>query len=88
MKDQRRPRRSTLADRAVSEALRLYHAWLGYLLKRLGEQEVRVPARELAEALGRLSCTARREGEEYVISFVQLEEGAERDGREQEQEHD
>ena len=26
----------TDADRAVSETLQLYHAWLGYLLRRLG----------------------------------------------------
>lgn len=40
----------TDADRAVSETLQLYHAWLGYLLRRLGQDEVRVPAAELRQA--------------------------------------
>ena len=65
----------TDADRAVSETLQLYHAWLGYLLRRLGQDEVRVPAAELRQALGRLACRVRREGGDYVISFA-----AERDG--------
>lgn len=64
------------AERAVQETLCLYHAWLGYLLRRLGENEVRVPTAELGQALGRLSCRVRREDGMYVISFVSVLESA------------
>lgn len=70
---QKRPLPSTEADRAVLETFRLYHAWLGYLLRRLGEAEIRVPVAELTRALGQTSCTARREGEEYVITLTPQE---------------
>ena len=66
----------TDADRAVSETLQLYHAWLGYLLRRLGQDEVRVPAAELRQALGHLACRVRREGGDYVISFAADRDGA------------
>ena len=56
----------TDADRAVSETLQLYHAWLGYLLRRLGQDE----------ALGHLACRVRREGGDYVISFAADRDGA------------
>lgn len=52
---------------AYEEALSLYHAWLGVLLRRMGEGELRVKAREIKEGLGRLSCETIREGDEYVI---------------------
>ena len=57
-------------DIAVRETIRLYHAWLGYLLRRLGEGEVRVPAGELRQALGRMTCRVGRAGGDYVISFT------------------
>lgn len=60
---------STQADRAVLETFQLYHAWLGYLLQRLGQEELRVPADQVKEAMGQLSCRARREGNEYVITL-------------------
>lgn len=69
-----KPIRPTRAEQAVQETLRLYHAWLGYLLRRLGENEVRVPAAELGQALGRLSCRVRREDGTYVISFESVPE--------------
>lgn len=75
MKEQiKRERQRRAADRAVTEALQLYHAWLGYLLRRLGEQEVRVPVHALTEALGRLTCTVRREDGDYVIAFAEAGE--------------
>lgn len=68
---------STRADRAVLETFQLYHAWLGYLLQLLGKEELRVPADRVKAALGHLSCSARREGNEYVITLRQVEgEGA------------
>ena len=56
--------------------MQLYHAWLGYLLRRLGQDEVRVPAAELRQALGHLACRVRREGGDYVISFAADRDGA------------
>lgn len=70
---QKRPLPSTEADRAVLETFHLYHAWLGYLLRRLGEAEIRVPVAELTRALGETSCAARREGNEYVITLTPQE---------------
>lgn len=69
-------RHRTDADIAVSETLRLYHAWLGYLLRRLGQDEVRVSAAELGQAIGRLACRVRREDGDYVISFAADRHGA------------
>ncbi len=71
----RMPGRQSPGADAVSEAMCLYHAWLGYLLTRLGEKEVRVPAAALSRALGRLSCRVRRDGGDYVISFADNGEG-------------
>ena len=52
---------------AVEETLKLYHAWLGYLLTRQGEEVLRVGAGEIRGALEHFSCSVSREGEEYVI---------------------
>ena len=52
---------------AVEETIRLYHAWLGYLLTRQGEQVLRVGVEDIRRALDALSCRVTREGEEYVI---------------------
>lgn len=65
-------RHSSRAEQAVQETLHLYHAWFGYLLQRLGEKEVRIPAAELGRALGRLSCRVRKDGGMYVISFESI----------------
>ncbi len=52
---------------ATAEALRLYHAWLGYLLTRLGTDTLRVRAEDIRHALDTYTCTATREGDMYVI---------------------
>ena len=52
---------------AVEEALKLYHAWLGYLLSRQGEETLRGKVEDIRGALERFSCSVEREGEEYVI---------------------
>ncbi len=52
---------------AVAETLKLYHAWLGYLLTRQGVDTLRVKAADISAALDTLSCTVTREGDEYVI---------------------
>ena len=52
---------------AMEETLRLYHAWLGYLLTLQGQEVLRVKAEDIRAALGTLSCTVTREGDEYVI---------------------
>ena len=54
---------------AVAETLRLAHAWLAYLLTRLGEETVRVEAADLRRALDELSCSVSREGNSYVIAL-------------------
>lgn len=54
---------------AMDETLRLYHAWLGYLIRRLGEETLRVPVGEIRRALEDFSCTVSREGEDYVITL-------------------
>lgn len=59
---------------AVEETLRLYHAWLGYLLTRQGEADLRVKAEDIRAALDRFSCSVTREGEEYVIRLQAGEE--------------
>ena len=56
---------------AVEETLRLYHAWLAVLLMRCGEQEIRVSAAQLKEALGKLKCRVTREEGDYVIFLDQ-----------------
>ncbi len=54
---------------ALDEVLHLYNGWLAYLLRRLGEECVRVEAADLKEALDTLSCRVEREGNGYVISM-------------------
>ena len=60
---------------AMEETLKLYHAWLGYLLTLRGEGELRVRAEDIRAALGCFSCTVAKEGDEYVIR-VQTRETA------------
>ena len=52
---------------AVEETLKLYHAWLGYLLTRLKTDVLRVRTEDIRRALDGFSCAVSREGEEYVI---------------------
>ena len=56
-----------LVPAAMEETLKLYHAWLGYLLSLLDADTLRVKAADITAALDNFSCTVSREGEEYVI---------------------
>ena len=81
---------------AVYETMRLYHAWIGYLLTRLGERTVRVQVEDIRNAMDRFRCSVSREADAYVIrlgadsdtsaeSFCREKEGSsngERDGNE------
>ena len=55
---------------AYEEAISLYHAWLGVLLRHMGQGELRVKAQEISQGLGSLSCEVSREGDEYVIRLT------------------
>ena len=55
---------------ASEEIIRLYHAWLGYLLSRMGEGELRVPVEDIRHALDDLACETAREENDYVIRMV------------------
>ena len=52
---------------AMEETLKLYHAWLGYLLIRQKADTLRVKVEDIKTALDGFSCSVTREGEEYVI---------------------
>ena len=66
--------RRRAVDGAVEETLRLYHAWLGYLLSLQGDDVLRVKAEDIRRALERFACTVAREGDEYVIRLRAGEE--------------
>ncbi|MBQ7909203.1 MAG: hypothetical protein IJ363_00235 [Clostridia bacterium] len=76
MNKHHRPRdpRYKLLPAAMEETLKLYHAWLGYLLTLIQADTLRVKASDITAALDRFTCTVTREGEEYVIH---LERGGE-----------
>ena len=69
MNKHHRPRdpRYKLLPAAMEETLKLYHAWLGYLLTLLAKDTLRVKVEDIKSALDDFSCTVTREGEEYVI---------------------
>lgn len=76
MKHPIRPRKPASGlSAAAEETLALYHAWLGYLLSRLGEETLRVPVADISAALGQLCCSVSREGGEYVIRIGDGGEG-------------
>lgn len=52
---------------AVEETMKLYHAWLGYLLTLLAKDTLRVKVADIKTALDDFSCSVIREGDEYVI---------------------
>ncbi len=54
-------------ENAVYETMRLYHAWIGYLLTRLGERTVRVQVEDIRDAMDRFRCSVSREADAYVI---------------------
>ncbi len=68
--------RESVSAAAVEETLKLYNAWLGYLLARQGDEVLRVKAEDIRLALERFVCTVAREGDEYVIRLHVGEEGA------------
>ena len=76
MKKHHRPRdpRYKLLPAAMEETLKLYHAWLGYLLTLIEADTLRVKASDITAALDRFTCTVTREGEEYVIHLERGEE--------------
>lgn len=65
----KRPRdfRYKLLPAAVEETLKLYHAWLGYLLTLIKADTLRVRVADIKTALDTFTCTVSREGDEYVI---------------------
>ena len=68
-------RRGGMSAAAVEETLRLYHAWLAYLLERQGDEVLRVKAEDIRTALERFACSVAREGDEYVIRVRDGKEG-------------
>ena len=76
MNKHHRPRdpRYKLLPAAMEETLKLYHAWLGYLLTLIEADTLRVKASDITSALDRFTCTVTREGDEYVIHLEKREE--------------
>ena len=76
MNKHHRPRdpRYKLLPAAMEETLKLYHAWLGYLLTLIEADTLRVKASDITSALDRFTCTVSREGDEYVIHLERGEE--------------
>lgn len=66
--------RYKLLPAAVEETLKLYHAWLGYLLTLIKADTIRVKATDITKALDNFTCTVTREGDEYVIRLDKQEE--------------
>ena len=69
MNKHREPRYKLLPA-AVEETLKLYHAWLGYLLSLIQADTLRVKVDDISKALEGFSCAVTREGDEYVISIT------------------
>ena len=76
MNKHHRPRdlRYKLLPAAVEETLKIYHAWLGYLLTLIEADTLRVKASDITAALDRFTCSVTREGDEYVIRLDRREE--------------
>ena len=66
--------RYKLLPAAMEETLKLYHAWLGYLLTLVEADTLRVKASDITSALDRFTCTVTKEGAEYVIHLDRREE--------------
>ena len=66
--------RYKLLPAAMEETLKIYHAWLGYLLTLVEADTLRVKASDITSALDRFTCTVTKEGEEYVILLDRREE--------------
>ena len=65
--------RYKLMPAGIEETMRLFYAWLGYLLTLINADTLRVKASDITAALDNLSCTVTREGEEYVIRLDRRE---------------
>lgn len=74
MKHPKHDPRYKLLPAAVEETLKLYHAWLGYLLTLIKADTIRVKASDITKALDNFTCTVSREGDEYVIRLDKGEE--------------
>ena len=74
MKHPKHDPRYKLLPAAVEETLKLYHAWLGYLLTLIKADTIRVKASDITKALDNFTCTVSREGDEYVIRMDKGEE--------------
>ena len=72
-----RNHRYKLLPAAVEETMKLYHAWLGYLLSLAQADTLRVKVTDITTALDRFTCTVTREGDEYII---RMEKRAGHDG--------
>ena len=66
--------RYKLLPTAMEETLKLYHAWLGYLLSLIQADTLRVKASDITAALDKFTCTVTREGDEYIIHLDKQEE--------------
>ena len=87
--DNRKNARDRAAEAAMDETLHLYGGWLAYLLDRLGEDVIRVPAEDLRHALRHLSCGVQKEGDAYVIYMERAggrDKGGEADGGQEKEE--
>ena len=62
-----------LTPEAVEETLKLFYAWLAYLLTRCKTDTLRVKAADITAALDTFTCTVTREGDEYVIHLDRRE---------------
>ena len=65
--------RYKLLPAAVEETMKIYHAWLGYLLTLCKADTLRVKASDITSALDNFTCTVTREGDEYVIQLERRE---------------
>ena len=74
MKHPKHDPRYKLLPAAVEEPLKLYHAWLGYLLTLVKADTLRVKASDITSALDSFTCTVTREGDEYMIHLEKREE--------------
>ena len=62
-----------LLPAAVEETMKIYHAWLVYLLTLCKADTLRVKASDITSALDNFTCTVAREGDEYVIRLERRE---------------
>ena len=74
MKHPKHDPRYKLLPAAIEETLKLYHAWLGYLLTLIKADTIRVKATDITKSLDSFTCTVSREGDEYVIRLDKGEE--------------